>query len=81
MVNSYSLGRKVGTPNRLQVGRKFHGTRLFGRKGVRYARKLAVAGAQGLTKGLGAAVGGSLGGPVGAAVGSAIGSAAAKMIR
>ena len=81
MVNSYALGRKVGTPNRLQVGRKFHGTRLFGRKGVRFARKLAIAGAHALGKAGGAAIGGAIGGPMGAAIGAGMGSAAAKMIR
>ena len=55
MVNSFSFGRKVGSPNRLHFGRKSHGTRAMGRKGVRHARKLSVAGAHNISK---SAVGG-----------------------
>ena len=56
MVTSFSFGRKVGSSNRLHFGRKSHGTRAMGRKGVRHARKLSVAGAHNISKP--AAVGG-----------------------
>jgi len=81
MAISSVFGRKMSGGDRMLLGRKAHGSRVFGRKAVSYGRKLAMTGMRGALPLIGGAVGSSLGGPMGGAAGAAIGSRIAGDLR